>query len=79
MENKIKTAEVVKNILTEVVNNITKEEEMEEEMENKIKTAIEPTKDFLTNTAVTWAEMIDDIADQIEEVDQDEFDDTEEL
>ena len=69
------SSEVVKNILTEVFNIITKDEEME----NKNKTAIEPTKDFLTNTAVTLAEMLDDLADQIEETDEGEVDETEEL
>ena len=40
-------AEVVKNIISEVVQSIV----MEEESDNKNKTAIEPTKDFLTNKA----------------------------
>ena len=68
-------AVVVKDILSEVVKNIA----MEEESDNKIKTTIEPTIDFLTNTAVTLAEMLDNIAGQIDENQEDEDDDTEEL
>jgi hypothetical protein len=68
-------AVVVKDILSEVVQNIA----MEEESDNKIKTTIEPTMDFLTNTAVTLAEMLDNIAGQIDENQEDEDDDTEEL
>ena len=67
--------EVVENILLEVVENIT----MEDERMKKSKTAIEPTKDFLTNTAVTLAEMLDSIADQIDENQEDEDDDMTEL
>jgi hypothetical protein len=63
--------EVVENILLEVVENIT----MEDERMKKSKTAIEPSKDFLTNTAVTLAEMLDSIADQIDENQEDEDDD----
>ena len=69
------SSEVVNNILSEVVNKIPKEYFTE----NKKKTAIEPTKHFLTNTAATLAEMLDDIADQIEVDNEDEDDDTEEL
>ena len=43
------------------------------------KTTIEPTQDFLTKTAMTLAEMQDDIADQIDDKYEDEDDDTEEL
>ena len=52
---------------------------MEEERMKKSKTTIEPTKDFLTNTAVTLAEMLDSIADQIDENQEDEDDDMTEL
>ena len=69
------SAEVVKNILSEMVHSITKEEEIEK----MNKTTIEPTKDFLTNTAVTLAEMLDNIADQIDDKYEDEDGDTEEL
>ena len=69
------SAEVVKNILSEMVHSITNEEEIEK----MNKTTIEPTKDFLTNTAVTLAEMLDNIADQIDDKYEDEDGDTEEL
>jgi hypothetical protein len=64
---------VVNDILSEVVHSLVKEEETEK----KNKTTVEPTKDFLTNTAVTLAEMLDSIADQIDNEDEDN--DTEEL
>ena len=67
--------EVVDNILSEIFENIAKEEDT---ADNKNMTTIEPTQDFLTNTAMTLAEMLDDISDQIE-VDEDENDETEEL
>ena len=67
------SSEVVDYIISEVVQNKHKEEEPL----NKNKTTIEPTVEFLTNTAVTLAEMLDNIADHIE--DEDEEDDTEEL
>ena len=52
---------------------------MEEETVNKSKITIKPTIDFLTNTAETLAEMLDSIADQIDEKHEDDDDDTEEL
>ena len=67
------SSEVVDDILSEVVHSIYKEEEPI----TKNKITIEPTVEFLTNTAVTLAEMLDNIADQID--DEDEYDDTEEL
>ena len=81
--------EVVEDILSEVLHSITRGEETENTVksyfdkiastENKNKTKIEPTKDFLTKTAVTLAEMLDNIADQLEEEDEVEDDDTEEI
>ena len=65
--------EVAKSILSEVVESIA----MDKEVIPKCKTAIEPTKDFLTNTAVTLAEMLESIADQID--DNYEEDDTKDL
>ena len=67
---------VVQDILLEVVQTIA----MEEQTGNKSKTAIKPTRDFLTNTAETLAEMLDSIADQIDEKqDEDDDDDSKEL
>ena len=66
---------IVEDIISEVVQNIPVL--MEEDCENKSKTTIEPTKDFLTNTAVTLAEMLDDIADQINENTETDDDDNE--
>ena len=68
-------AVIVEDIISEVVQNIPVL--MEEDCENKSKTTIEPTKDFLTNTAVTLAEMLDDIADQINENTETDDDDNE--
>ena len=64
-------AEVVENILSEVVQCVA----MEIESGSKSKTTIEPTKDFLTNTAATLAEMLDNIADQIDHNPDEEDDD----
>ena len=69
-------AEVVENILSEVVQSVA----MEIESGSRSKTTIEPTKDFLTNTAATLAEMLDNIADQIDQnPDEEEDDDMTEL
>ena len=68
-------SEVVEDILLEVVHNIFREEETE----NKDKIKIEPTKEFLTNTAATLAEMLDSIANQVDDEDEAEDDDTEEI
>ena len=70
VEKDILPEEVVKDILSEVFHSITKEEETE----NKNKTTIEPSKDFLTNTALTLAEMLDNVADQLEEEHDDDVD-----
>ena len=67
--------EVVEDILSEVVHSITREEETE----NKDRTKIEPTQEFLTNTAATLAEMLDSISDQLEGEDDVENDDTHEI
>ena len=70
-------------IITMVVQDILSEEfqsiDIEEEIENNSKTIIEPTKDFLTNTAVTLADMLENIADEIpmDAVDDYDDDDTE--
>ena len=48
---------------------------MEEQPGNKSKTTIKPTRDFLANTAETLAEMLDSIADQIDEKQDDDDDD----
>ena len=50
---------IVENILSDVVQSIL----IEEPIKNKTKTTIEPSKDFLTNTAMTMAEMLDNIAE----------------
>ena len=65
------SSEIVNDIVSEVVQNTSEEET------GKKKTPIEPTKDFLTNTAKTLAEMLDDIADEIH--DEDEIEETEQL
>ena len=65
-------------IINEVVSEIACSDFKEEEMENK-KTPIEPTKEFLTNTAVTLAEMLDNIAGQIDNEGENEEDETKEL
>ena len=65
-------------IINEVVSEVACSEFKEEEMENK-KTPIEPTKEFLTNTAVTLAEMLDNITGHIHNEDENEVDETEEL
>ena len=72
-ELRMLSSEIIDDIILKVVHSIHKEEETA----NKNKTTIEPTVEFLTNTAVTLAEMLDNIADQID--DEDEHDDTEEL
>ena len=61
----------MENILSEVVQSVA----MEIESGSKSKTTIEPTKDFLTNTAATLAEMLDNIADQIDHSPDEEDDD----
>ena len=66
------SSEIVNDIVSKVVPNTIEEEETV----NK-KTTIEPTKDFLTNTAKTLAEMLDNMADKI--YDGDEMEETEEL
>ena len=65
------SSEVVVDILSEVSRGFSEEEETK----NKVKTTIESTKEFLTTTAVTLAEMLDNIADQIDF--EEEEDDTE--
>ena len=67
--------EVAKSILSEVVENIA----MDEEVIPKCKTTIEPTKEFLTNTAVTLAEMLESIGDQIDEKYEEDDDETQDL
>jgi hypothetical protein len=67
--------EVAKSILSEVVESIA----MDKEFIPKCKTAIEPTKEFLTNTAVTLAEMLESIADQIDENYEEDDGDTKDL
>ena len=65
-------------IMNEVVSEVACSDFKEEEMENK-KTPIEPPKEFLTNTAVTLAEMLDNIASQIDNEGENEEDETKEL
>ena len=65
-------------ILNEVVSKVVCTDYKEEEISNK-KTPIEPTKEFLTNTAVTLAEMLDNIAGEIHIEDENEEEETEEL
>ena len=72
LESRIFSSEVIDDIIQKVVHSIHKEDEVL----HKNKTTIEPTADFLTNTAMTLAEMLDGIADQID--DEDVYDDTEE-
>ena len=67
------TNAVVDDILSELFQSIGKENP------RKNKTTIEPTRDFLSNTAKTLAEMLDEVADQIDVDDEDENDDTEDL
>ena len=62
--------EVVETILSEVVENITNAFEKDD----KQKITIEPTMDFLTNTAATLAEMLDSVADHVEDVQGDDSD-----
>ena len=75
-EKKPKIAtDLVNNILSGIIENIDKEENT---LDNKKMTTIEPTQDFLTNTAKTLAEMLEDVSDHIE-VDEDENEEMEEL
>ena len=67
--------DVVKNILTEVVQNM----DLEEKNESKNKTTIEPSQEFLLNTANSLAEMLDNVANHIDEEEMEEADDMEEL
>ena len=66
---------MVKNILTEVAQSI----DIEEKNENKSMTTIEPSQEFLMNTAVSLAEMLDNMADHIDEQNMDDDDGMEEL
>jgi hypothetical protein len=67
--------DVVKTILTEVVQSI----DSEEKNDIKSMTTIEPSQEFLMNTAVSLAEMLDNVADHIDEEEMDEDDGMEEL
>ena len=67
--------ELAKSILSEVVENIP----MDEEVISKCKITIEPTKEFLTNTAATLAEMLESIEDQIDENYEEDDDETKDL
>ena len=62
--------DIVETIISEVVENITNTFEKD----NKQKTTIEPTIDFLTNTAATLAEMLDSVAHHVEDVQEDDSD-----
>ena len=66
-------------ISTEILNEVVSEVVCSEEEFNNMKTPIEPTKEFLTNTAMTMAEMLDNIADQIDDICENDDDDTEDL
>ena len=65
----------MKNILTEVVQS----KDLEEKNENKSMTTVEPSQEFLMITAVSLAEMLDNMADHIDEENMDEDNVMEEL
>ena len=62
--------DISERIISETVQNITNT--FESDLKPRI--TIEPTIDFLTNTAATLAEMLDSVADHVEEVQEDEYD-----
>ena len=67
--------DVLEKIILEVVQNITHTLENDKfENDNKPRITIEPSIDFLTNTAATLAEMLDSVADHIDEVEEDDSD-----
>ena len=55
---KLKTGDVVEEIISEMVNSVTE----------KPKTVLEPSKEFLTKTANDLAQMLDDMAGDIDDV-----------
>ena len=66
----VEVVEVAEHILSELFQSIT---------EHKKKTTIEPTKDFLTNTAETLAEMLDGVPDKIDDIHEGDNEDSKEF